>query len=398
MSATLHLPCLILGAGAAGLMCAANAGAGAVVLDHAKTPGEKIRISGGGRCNFINMHSGPHAFLSQNPHFAKSALSRYTQWDFIELVDAHKIAWHEKTLGQLFCDDSAQQIIDMLLDEIAKAGASVWLNTSVDEISHDGSRFTLHLTRAGKPLQVTTDALVIATGGKSIPKIGATDFGYRVARQFGHSLVETRPGLVPLTFNGSFSELSGLSLPARISCNGTAFEEGLLFTHRGLSGPSILQVSSYWAEGDDIEVCLMPGDDLVEALKTQRSRAGRKDVDTALAAHMPKRLASERVAAAGLSGNLADQSDAKLGALGDALTQWTLTPTGSEGYRKAEVTLGGVDTDGLHAKTLESRHQSGLYFIGEVVDVTGWLGGYNFHWAWGSGVATGVAIQAARKT
>ena len=398
MTAPLHLPCLILGAGAAGLMCAASAGPGAVVLDHAKTPAEKIRISGGGRCNFINMHSGPHAFLSQNPHFAKSALSRYTQWDFIDLVDQHKIAWHEKTLGQLFCDDSAQQIIDMLLDEVARAGASVWLNTSVDEISHDGSRFTLRLTRAGKPLRVTTDALVIATGGKSIPKIGASDFGYRVARQFGHTLVDTRPALVPLTFNGSFSELSGLSLPARISCNGTAFEEGLLFTHRGLSGPSILQASSYWTEGDEIEVCLMPGEDLVEALRSERSRAGRKDVDTALAAHMPKRLASERVAAAGLSGNLADQSDEKLGALGAALTHWTLTPTGSEGYRKAEVTLGGVDTDALNAKTLESRHQSGLYFIGEVVDVTGWLGGYNFHWAWASGVAAGAAIQAARKT
>ncbi len=397
MSVALHLHCVILGAGAAGLMCGAHAGPGAVVLDHAKTPGEKIRISGGGRCNFINLHSGPHAFLSQNPHFAKSALSRYTQWDFIDLVDRHKIAWHEKTLGQLFCDDSAQQIIDMLLDEVAKAGTSVWLNTSVDEISHDGTHFTLRLTRAGKPLTLTTDALVVATGGKSIPKIGATDFGYRVARQFGHDIVDTRPALVPLTFQGSFSELSGLSLPARISCNGTAFEEGLLFTHRGLSGPSILQVSSYWAEGDEIEVCLMPGEDLGAALRSERARAGRKDVGTALAAHMPKRLAAERVAAAGLKGNLADQSDAKIAHLNNALTHWTLTPTGSEGYRKAEVTLGGVDTDQIHAKTLESRQQKGLYFIGEVVDVTGWLGGYNFHWAWASGVAAGQAIQATRK-
>ncbi len=396
MSRSLHIPTVVIGAGAAGLMCGVHAGQGTVILDHAKTPGEKIRISGGGRCNFINLHSGPHAFLSQNPHFAKSALNRYSQWDFIDLVDQHKIAWHEKTLGQLFCDESSQQIIDMLLDEAARAEASLWLNTHVNDISHDGSCFQLELFRSGKPLSLSTDALVIASGGKSIPKIGATDFGYRIARQFGHKIVETRPALVPLTFGGSFAELSGLSVPARISCNGTAFEEGLLFTHRGLSGPSILQVSSYWRDGDPISVHLMPGMDLLEALQTERSRAGRKDLTTALGAYLPKRLAADRTTAAGLTGNLADQSDAKLRILGDALTNWHLTPTGSEGYRKAEVTLGGVDTDDLQAKTMESRSQSGLYFIGEVVDVTGWLGGYNFHWAWASGVAAGQAIRAKK--
>lgn len=396
MSRSLHIPTVVIGAGAAGLMCGVHAGQGTVILDHAKTPGEKIRISGGGRCNFINLHSGPHAFLSQNPHFAKSALNRYSQWDFIDLVDQYKIAWHEKTLGQLFCDESSQQIIDMLLDEAARAKASVWLNTQVNDISHDGSCFQLELVRSGKPLSLSTDALVIASGGKSIPKIGATDFGYRIARQFGHKIVETRPALVPLTFGGNFSELSGLSVPARISCNGTAFEEGLLFTHRGLSGPSILQVSSYWRDGDRITVHLMPGMDLVEALQSERSRSGRKDLATALGAYVPKRLAADRTTAAGLTGNLADQSDAKLRILGDTLTNWHLTPTGSEGYRKAEVTLGGVDTDGLQAKTMESRSQSGLYFIGEVVDVTGWLGGYNFHWAWASGVAAGQAIRAKK--
>lgn len=396
MSRSLHIPTVVIGAGAAGLMCGVHAGQGTVILDHAKTPGEKIRISGGGRCNFINLHSGPHAFLSQNPHFAKSALNRYSQWDFIDLVDQHKIAWHEKTLGQLFCDESSQQIIDMLLDEAARAEASLWLDTQVNDISHDGSCFQLELVRGGKPLSLSTDALVIASGGKSIPKIGATDFGYRIARQFGHKIVETRPTLVPLTFGGSFAELSGLSVPARISCNGTVFEEGLLFTHRGLSGPSILQVSSYWRDGDPISVHLMPSVDLVEALQSERSRSGRKDLATALGAHMPKRLAADRTIAAGLTGNLADQSDAKLRILGDALTNWHLTPTGSEGYRKAEVTLGGVDTDCLQAKTMESRSQSGLYFIGEVVDVTGWLGGYNFHWAWASGVAAGQAIRAKK--
>ncbi len=396
MSRSLHIPTVVIGAGAAGFMCWVHAGQGTVILDHSKTPGEKIRISGGGRCNFINLHSGPHAFLSQNPHFAKSALNRYSQWDFIDLVDQHKIAWHEKTLGQLFCDESSQQIIDMLLDEVARAEASLWLNTQVNDISHDGSCFQLELVRGGKPLSLSTDALVIASGGKSIPKIGATDFGYRIARKFGHKIVETRPALVPLTFGGNFSELSGLSVPARISCNGTAFEEGLLFTHRGLSGPSILQVSSYWRDGDPISVHLMPGMDLLEALQTERSRAGRKDLTTALGAYLPKRLAADRTTAAGLTGNLADQSDAKLRILGDALTNWHLTPTGSEGYRKAEVTLGGVDTDDLQAKTMESRSQSGLYFIGEVVDVTGWLGGYNFHWAWASGVAAGQAIRAKK--
>ncbi len=378
------------------MMCAAHAGPGTVVLDHAATPGEKIRISGGGRCNFTNLHTAPENFLSQNPHFAKSALARYTQWDFIDLVDRHRIAWHEKTLGQLFCDDSARQIIDMLRAEMAGADADLWLDTRIEAVGHDGTAFTLDLTRSGTPLRVTCDRLVVATGGKSIPKIGATDLGYRIAQQFGHAIVPTRPALVPLTFGGDFSDLSGLSVPARVACDGAAFEEGLLFTHRGLSGPSILQVSSYWREGQEIVVTLLPDTQLGAALRADRARAGRKDVTTALASHLPKRLAEHRNRAAGLAGNLADQSDDKLDRLVDAVTQWRLRPTGTEGYRKAEVTLGGVDTAGLDARTLQSRHVPGLHFIGEVVDVTGWLGGYNFQWAWASAVAAGQAIRQMR--
>lgn len=397
-----HVPTVILGAGAAGMMCAAHAGPGSVVIDHMKTPGEKIRISGGGRCNFTNLYAGPDNFICQNPHFAKSALSRYTQWDFIELVERHKIGWHEKTLGQLFCDDSATQIIDMLADELRAAGAELWLSTRVDEIAHDGSRYHLTLTRAGKPVRLTCDALVVACGGKSIPKIGASDLGYRLARQFGHALVETRPGLVPLTFGGDFTDLAGVATHARLTCNGTSFDEALLFTHRGLSGPAVLQISSYWREGQSISVHLRPDMDLRGALREARQTAGRREIATVLTEHLPKRLAHARAQAATqaetLTGNLADQSDAKIDVLMTHLNDWPLTPTGTEGYRKAEVTLGGVDTDGVSSKTMESKTQAGLYFIGEVVDVTGWLGGYNFQWAWASAVAAGKAIAKRRQT
>lgn len=388
---------LILGAGAAGLMCAAHAGPGSIVIDHMKAPGQKIRISGGGRCNFTNLHTGPENFLSQNPHFVKSALSRYSQWDFLDLVGQHGIAWHEKTLGQLFCDGSSQQIIDMLVAEARTAGAEIWVETTLDEISHDGSAFRIRLSRAGKPVDLRAQAVVVATGGKSIPKIGASDLGYRIGRQFGHALVDTRPALVPLTFGGDFTALAGVAAPARLSCNGTSFDEALLFTHRGLSGPAVLQISSYWREGQQISVHLLPDQDLRAYLRAARQQAGRKDLSTALATHLPKKLAQNRVAASGFVGNLADQSDAKLDQLLEHLRNWHLTPTGTEGYRKAEVTLGGIDTVGIRSKTLESTQQPGLYFIGEVVDVTGWLGGYNFQWAWASAVAAGRAIAAKQQ-
>ncbi|MCT8158647.1 NAD(P)/FAD-dependent oxidoreductase [Pseudoruegeria sp. SHC-113] len=391
---------VILGAGAAGMMCAAHAaaqGGRVLVVDHAKAAGEKIRISGGGRCNFTNMHCGPHAFLSQNPHFAKSALKRYTQWDFIDLVARHGIAYHEKTLGQLFCDDSAKQIIAMLLDEMAKAGASLALQTSAKAITKIESGFRLELegARAG---HVTARNLVIATGGKSIPKMGATGFGYRVAEQFGLPLTETRAGLVPLTFaedlKAGFAEIAGVACEAEVASGGTAFREALLFTHRGLSGPSILQVSSYWQEGEEIEVNLLPGRDAFAELRAKRQENGRRDAAGVLADLLPKRLAAQQALTLQVSGNIADQSDKSLRVIADHLHHWRLKPIGTEGYRTAEVTLGGVDTDALSAKTMEARHVPGLFFIGEMVDVTGWLGGYNFQWAWSSGWAAGTEIAS----
>lgn len=385
---------VILGAGAAGMMCAAHAGPEVLVLDHAASPGEKIRISGGGRCNFTNLYAGPENFISANPHFAKSALSRYTQWDFIDLVARHGIPYHEKTLGQLFCDTSAKDIIALLLAEMDRAGAVLWLRSTLDEIAHDGSRFLLSVTREGRPVAITARQLVVACGGKSIPKIGASDQGYRIARQFGHALTETRPGLVPLTFGpeAAFKDLAGVASPARVTANGTSFDEALLFTHRGLSGPAILQASSYWRVGDGITVRLCPETDFFSELRDQRARAGRRDLATVLTAWLPKRLAQTIAARSGVTGNLADLSDARLREITAALTGWHLKPSGTEGYRKAEVTLGGVDTSGLSSRSLESTHQPGLFLIGEVVDVTGWLGGYNFQWAWSSGWAAGQEI------
>jgi len=388
---------LILGAGAAGLMCAAHAGPGTLVVDHAKAPGEKIRISGGGRCNFTNKHVDPTNFLSQNPHFSKSALSRYDQWDFLDLVTRHGIGWHEKTLGQLFCDDSAKDIIAMLLAEMQPA--KLWLRTEVGEIGHDGSHFRVALTREGKPVTVIARNLVVATGGKSIPKMGASGLGYRIAEQFGHCLTETRPGLVPLTFNedqkARFRPLAGSAVPVVARCNGGSFEEAMLFTHRGLSGPAILQISSYWREGDSLSLRLCPGTDLFEGLRARRQTDGAKALTTVLADHLPRALCQFLAEAWGLSGKLADQSDKALRAVVDTLEDWQLTPTSSEGYRTAEVTLGGVETDQLSSRTMESQLQRGLFLIGEVVDVTGWLGGYNFQWAWSSGHAAGTAIADA---
>lgn len=391
-----HVRTLILGAGAAGMMCAAHAGGNVLVVDHAEAPGEKIRISGGGRCNFTNLHAAPENFLSENPHFCKSALARYTQWDFLDLVARHRIPWHEKTLGQLFCDRSAKDIIAMLRAEMG--AAQLWLETAVEEVGHDGTAFRVRLSRAGRPVGVTADHLVLATGGKSIPKMGATDLAYRVAARFGHRVTETRPALVPLTFDAAqktvFAGLSGTSVQTRIACNGAAFDEAMLFTHRGLSGPAVLQISSYWREGDALQVTLRPDLDLFAHLRRRRAEAGGKAVATVLAEILPKKLAQHLAADWGAAGTIADHSDAALRGLAARLEGWTLTPTSSEGYRTAEVTLGGIATDAIDSATMESRHAPGLYPIGEAVDVTGWLGGYNFQWAWSSGAAAGRAIAA----
>lgn len=385
---------VIIGAGAAGMMCAIEAGKRGrrvMVIDHADAPGEKIRISGGGRCNFTNLGAGPANFLSQNPHFCRSALSRYTQHDFIKMVDRHGIRWHEKTLGQLFCDTSAREIIDMLLSEMDAAGAELSLETSVHSVApHAGGGFDIDTSRG--PLRAAS--LVIATGGLSIPKMGATGFGYDIARQFGIDVLPTRAGLVPLLFAPEIlaqtKSLSGVSVdPARVSCGKTAFDEALLLTHRGISGPSILQISSYWTEGADIVIDLLPGCDLFGELKDLRNAGNRTVLHNALAPFIPRRLAELVAAETGFDLPMADLSDQKLRAVADRLHRWRVTPTGSEGYRTAEVTLGGVDTRALSSKTMESRKVPGLYFIGEVVDVTGWLGGYNFQWAWSSGWCAG---------
>ncbi len=384
---------IIIGAGAAGLMCAAHSGGRTLVLDHAKKAGEKIRISGGGRCNFTNMFCEPSNFLSDNPHFCKSALSRFTQWDFIELVGKHGIKWHEKTLGQLFCDDTAKDIVAMLIAEIEANGAQLRLQTSVSDVEKITGGYSL-TTSDGATLH--TRNLVIATGGKSIPKMGATGFGYDIARQFDIPLTETRAGLVPLTFsNGDFKAISGTAVPARVQANrGPAFDEALLFTHRGLSGPAILQASSHWHEGEDIRIHLVPKLDIFETLRGKRTTSGKKNITTVLADTLPARLVEFLTPSLDLKGNLADHSDKRLQEIAHALTDWHVKPSGSEGYRTAEVTVGGVNTDALSSKTMESKNTIGLYFIGEVVDVTGWLGGFNFQWAWSSGWAAGTAIRS----
>ncbi len=386
---------VIIGAGAAGLMCAIEAGRRGrlvLLLDHASTPGEKIRISGGGRCNFTNTGAGPGNFLSQNPHFCKSTLSRYTAADFIAKVDSHAIAWHEKTLGQLFCDQSAKQIVAMLTDECREASVELRLSVSIEEVVKGGPGFRLE-TSAGR---FECDALAIASGGKSIPKMGASDFAYGIAEQFGLKIVETRPALVPLLFAQDLLDqtkvLSGVSVQAEVKCGKAEFREALLFTHRGVSGPAILQISSYWREGDEIEIDLAPGIDVFKTLREARQSRGKLAPYTVLSETLPKRLAEAVAARAGAAGKIGEYSDAHLKALADAVHHWRVKPVGSEGYRTAEVTLGGIDTDGLSSKTMEARSTPGLYFIGEAVDVTGWLGGYNFQWAWSSGWAAGQVV------
>ncbi|HEX2560103.1 NAD(P)/FAD-dependent oxidoreductase, partial [Phenylobacterium sp.] len=357
---------VVVGAGAAGMMCAIEAGKRGrrvLVLDHAKAPGEKIRISGGGRCNFTNVHAGPKNFLSANPRFAISALSRYRPADFIALVDRYGIAWHEKTLGQLFCDGSSRQIIDMLLAEMAAAGAELRLQAPMDRLEREGEGFRLFAGGA----EIACSSLVIATGGKSIPKMGATGFGYQVAERFGLEVTETRPGLVPLTFEAGLlsrlAPLAGVAVDVRVGCGKTRFEEAMLFTHRGLSGPAILQISSYWREGEAIEVDMAPGVDLFEALRQARAAQGRQAVQTVLAQHLPRRLAQLIAETHGASGNLADAGDKKLRAVAEAVNAWTVKPVGSEGYRTAEVTLGGVDTAELDSRTMAAKRVPGLYFI-----------------------------------
>jgi len=386
---------VVIGAGAAGMMCAAEAGKrgrSVLVLDHAAAPGEKIRISGGGRCNFTNLHAAPANFVSANPHFCISALRRYTQRDFIALVERHGIAWHEKTLGQLFCDGSSRQIIDLLLAEMGRAGVTLRLSSKVESVERDADGFVLAL--ASGPLRCRS--LVVATGGRSIPKMGATGFGYDLAARFGLKVIETRPALVPLTFEAALLErlkpLAGIAVDAVVGCGRTRFREAMLFTHRGLSGPSILQISSYWRDGQDIELSMLPGTDVFDWLRGARAANGRRALHTVLAEALPKRLAQTIAEAEGAAGNLADLSDKVLRRVADAVNGWRVRPAGSEGYRTAEVTLGGVDTAGLDSRTMEAKAVPGLYFIGEVVDVTGWLGGYNFQWAWSSGWCAGQAV------
>ena len=391
-----HYDVVILGAGAAGMMAAIEAGKrgrSVLVVDHARYAGEKIRISGGGRCNFTNINAttdkGRDRFLSQNPRFALSALSRYTPDMFIAMVREHGITFHEKTLGQLFCDGPATQINTMLLGEMRKAGVTLVLETSVEAVDRGSDGFSLQLSTSS----ITCDSLVVATGGKSIPKMGATGLGYQLATQFGLRLTETRPALVPLTFEtgalDKLKELSGIATPAIVSHGKTAFEEALLFTHRGLSGPAILQISSYWREGDAIAIDLLPHRNAAELLRAARKATPKVQVQTVLAGLLPKKLAQLLGDELDMPGMIGDFSDKKLALVEAMLKAWTLKPVGSEGYRTAEVTLGGVDTRDLDAKTMAARNVPGLYFVGEVVDVTGWLGGYNFQWAWASGWAAG---------
>ncbi len=383
---------VILGAGAAGMFAAIEAGRRGrrvLVIDHASAAGEKIRISGGGRCNFTNLGIAPERFLSQNPRFALSALKRYTQWDFIARMDGAGIAWHEKTLGQLFCDGSARQVVDMLLRDMERAGVALWLGCAVGAVRQRGAGFELDTARG----PVRAAAVVVAVGGKSIPKMGATGFGYQLAEQFGLPLVETRPGLVPLTFAAQELDwmvpLAGVAVAGRVTVGKIGFDEAVLFTHRGLSGPAVLQASSYWREGEAVRLNLLPGKDIGAALRSGKKDAGRAALRTVLARMLPEKLARHIETASGIDAPMAEIAGADLDRVAALVSDWRLMPVGSEGYRTAEVTLGGVDTTALDGRTMMARAVPGLYFVGEVVDVTGWLGGYNFQWAWSSGWAAG---------
>ncbi len=388
---------IVIGAGAAGLFCAAQAGAigrRVLLIDNGKKAGRKILMSGGGRCNFTNLYTEPAAYLSHNPHFCKSALARYTQWDFIDLINRHGIAWHEKTLGQLFCDDSAQQVVDMLLKECEAASVTLRLRSEVLAVARDDSGYTLQLNGA----EVQAEKLVIASGGLSMPGLGASPFGYKIAEQFGLKVFPTRAGLVPFTLHKPLLEqlqtLSGVSVPSVLTADdGTVFKEALLFTHRGLSGPAVLQLSSYWLPGEFVSVDLSPAQNIDAFINEERQQHPNQSLKNTLAKLLPKRL----VECLQLLGRVPECTLKQLNSrqqaeLASALHQWKIQPNGTEGYRTAEVTLGGVDTSQLSSKTMEARDVPGLYFIGEVVDVTGWLGGYNFQWAWSSAWACAQAL------
>lgn len=384
---------IIIGAGAAGLMCAIEAGKRGrkvLVLDNGKRVGRKILMSGGGRCNFTNMYAAPENFLSQNRHFCKSALSRYTQWDFIALVQKHNIAYHEKTLGQLFCDDSAKDIVDMLLAEAKAANVQIALQQSITDVAYADERYTVTTAELSRHCQ----SLVIASGGLSLPNLGATAFGFQLAEQFGLNVLPLRAALVPLTWQPAdkavFEEISGVSLAVTAEANGTVFPEDMLFTHRGLSGPAILQISSYWQPGDDVVVNLSPATDISAFLTAQQQAHPEQEVKTTLSRLLPKRLVEKLQQLQVFTNQPLKALNSKtIKQLADSLHGYIFKPNGTEGYRTAEVTIGGVNTDSLSSKTMEAKNQPGLYFIGEVVDVTGWLGGFNFQWAWSSGWVAG---------
>ena len=387
---------IVLGAGAAGLHCAATAakrGKNVLVLDHAKQAGKKILISGGGRCNFTNMYTTPDNFISANPHFCKSALSRYTQWDFIAQVDRYGIAWHEKTLGQLFCNESAKDIVRMLMAECSEYGAHVQLRTDILNLTYEHDSYQLSTSQG----HYSAPAVVVATGGLSMPKLGATPFGFQLAEQFGHSIRPVRAGLVPFTLHdddkAQFEPLSGTACDVIAENERASFKEAMLFTHRGVSGPGILQISSYWLPGEKVSINLLPHLDVLAALKQAKQEQPKAGLKAWLSGHFAKRIVSmllerERWP----QKNMADYSHAELADIAERLQQWPLKPNGTEGYRTAEVTLGGVNVDEVSSKTMQSKLQPGLYFIGEVLDVTGWLGGYNFQWAWSSAYVCGEAL------
>ena len=387
---------IVIGAGAAGLMAAITAGQRGprvLVVDHANKVGKKILMSGGGRCNFTNTGTTPAQYLSANPHFCKSALARYTPWHFIELVERHGIAYHEKELGQLFGDESSKLIVKMLLDECTAAGVEVRTHCTIERVEHlDDGGFCLHTAQG----RLVATSLVVASGGLSIPSMGASGFGYTLAKQFGHEVLPTRAGLVPLTLTGKHAErlqdLAGVSLPVEARCNGASFRNFMLVTHRGISGPSILQISSYWQPGDDLRLDLLPGIDADAQLREWQATRRDAEMKTLLGEVLPKRFAQRLCEYWIASKPLRQYTPPELRGIAELLSSWPLVASGTEGYRTAEVTLGGVDTDGLSSSTMMSKHVPGLYFIGEVVDVTGWLGGYNFQWAWASGHAAGTAI------
>ncbi len=384
---------VIIGGGAAGLMCALTAGQRGRrvrVIEHANRCGKKILMSGGGRCNFTNIGTSPDNFISANRHFCKSALARYTPWDFIALVQKHGIAYHEKELGQLFCDDSSKQIVKLLLDECAAAGVRIDTSLAVERVQKTDAGFRVHTAQG----TIAAQSLVVATGGLSIPSMGATGFGYELARQFGHNVLATRAGLVPLTLSGKHQErlqdLSGVALPVRATANDKSFSNFMLITHRGVSGPAILQISSYWQPGDDLKLDLLPQGDALEILQTQRNERPAAELRTVLADLLPKRFAQRLCEVWFASKPMKQFNDPELREVAAMLESWPLIASGTEGYRTAEVTLGGVDTDELSSATMQSKLVPNLYFVGEVIDVTGWLGGYNFQWAWASGHAAGL--------